>query len=103
MLAGQAVHKLGGGHTVFAGQRLEGFYVDLGAIFDLGDLRPFSKLHIAAMADAAGVNATNDFAVHSIALKVPEHELTRDGSTPTDAKAAKSVIGVWAAASRRRP
>jgi hypothetical protein len=102
VLAGQAVHKLGSGHTAFAGQRLEGFYVDLGAIFDLGDLRPFSKLHIAAMADAAGVNATHDFAVHSIALKVPKHELTRDGSTPTDAKAAKSVIGVWAAASRRR-
>jgi Domain of unknown function (DUF4331) len=102
VLAGQAVHKLGGGHTVFAGQRLEGFYVDLGAIFDLGDLRPFSKLHIAGMADAAGVNATHDFAVHSIALKVPKHELTRDGSTPTDAKAVKSVIGVWAAASRRR-
>jgi hypothetical protein len=101
-LSGQAVHTLGGGHTVFAGQRLEGFYVDLGAIFDLGDLRPFSKLHLAAMADAAGVNATHDFAVHSIALKVPKHELTRDGSTPTDARAATSVIGVWAAASRRR-
>jgi hypothetical protein len=99
-LAGQAVHKLGG-HTVFAGQRLEGFYVDLGAIFDLGDLRPFSKLHIVAMADAAGVNATHDFAVHSIALRVPKHELTRDGSVPSDAKAAKSVIGVWTAASRR--
>ena len=30
---------------VFAGQRAEGFYVDLGAIFDLGDLRPFEQLH----------------------------------------------------------
>ena len=39
-------HSLRGGRTVFAGQRLEGFYVDLGAIFDLGDLRPFEKLHI---------------------------------------------------------
>jgi Domain of unknown function (DUF4331) len=37
-LAGQAVHNLGDGITVFAGQRAEGFYVDLGAIFDLGDL-----------------------------------------------------------------
>ena len=28
------------GDTVFAGQRLDPFYVDLGSIFDLGDLRP---------------------------------------------------------------
>src|SRR5579875_3880483 len=57
-LANAAVHDLGGGAKVFAGQRLEGFYIDLGAIFDLGDLRPFQHLHIAAMADAPGVNAT---------------------------------------------
>ena len=41
----RAVHDIGGGITVFAGQRAEGFYVDLGAIFDLGDLRPFEQLH----------------------------------------------------------
>ena len=70
-VAGQGVFSIAGGHTVFAGQRLEGFYVDLGAIFDLGDLRPFQNLHIAAMAAAPGVNATNDFGVHSIALRVP--------------------------------
>jgi hypothetical protein len=40
-LAASAVHDLGRGIKVFAGQRAEGFYVDLGAIFDLGDLRPF--------------------------------------------------------------
>ena len=101
-LASQAVHQIGGGHTVFAGQRLDGFYVDLGAIFDLGDLRPFQNLHIAAMAAATGVNATNDFGVHSIALKVPKHELTSNGSTPTNAAQQGSVIGVWTAASRRR-
>jgi hypothetical protein len=100
-LAGEAVHKIAGGHTVFAGQRLEGFYVDLGAIFDLGDLRPFQNLHLAAMAAAHGVDATNDFGVHSIALKIPKRELTRDGSNPTDPMAGKSVIGVWTAASRR--
>ena len=70
-LASQAIHSLGGGRTVFAGQRLEGFYVDLGAIFDLGDLRPFEKLHIGGMANSVGVNATNGFGVHTIAIKVP--------------------------------
>jgi Domain of unknown function (DUF4331) len=101
-LAAQAVHHIGGGHTVFAGQRLEGFYVDLGAIFDLGDLRPFQSLHLAAMANAHGVDGTHDFGVHSIALKVPKHELTASGSTPGNAMSRDAVIGVWAAASRRR-
>ena len=101
-LAGQAVHHISNGHTVFAGQRLEGFYVDLGAVFDLGDLRPFQNLHIAAMAAAPGVNAANDFSVHSIALKVPKRELTRHGRRPTNPMSQSSVIGVWAAASRKR-
>jgi Domain of unknown function (DUF4331) len=101
-LATAAVHKIAGGHTVFAGQRLEGFYVDLGAVFDLADLRPFQNLHLGSMAAAHAVNATHDFSVHSIALKIPKRELARDGSKPTDPMAAKSVIGVWTAASRRR-
>jgi Domain of unknown function (DUF4331) len=101
-LAAQAVHHISHGHTVFAGQRLEGFYVDLGAVFDLGDLRPFQNLHIAAMAAAPGVNATNDFSVHSIALKIPKRELTRHGLKPTNPMSQNAVIGVWAAASRKR-
>jgi Domain of unknown function (DUF4331) len=102
-LAAAAVHRIGGGHVVFAGQRLEGFYVDLGAIFDLADLRPFQQLHIATMMPAApGVNATSEFGVHSIALRVPKHELTRDGSVPKNPMDRSSVIGIWAAASRRR-
>src|SRR6478752_9775037 len=35
-LAAQGVHALAGGRTVFAGQRADGFWVDLGSIFDLG-------------------------------------------------------------------
>ena len=71
-LAGEAIQSLPNGHTVFAGQRLEGFYVDLGSIFDLANLRPFENLHIGALAAAAGVDATDEFGVHSIALKVPK-------------------------------
>jgi len=101
-LAKAAVHDLARGTTVFAGQRLEGFYIDLGAIFDLGDLRPFQNLHITAMAAAPGVNDANAFGVHSIAIKVPKHELTSDGSQPANPADSRSVIGVWSAASRRR-
>ena len=96
-LAAQAVHQLGGGIKVFAGQRAEGFYVDLGAIFDLGDLRPFEQLHatfgLPALKAAPGVNATDNVNVHSIAIQVPVSALTRSGH-PT--------IGVWTTASRQR-
>ena len=102
-LAAQAIHKLGGGRTVFAGQRLDGFYVDLGAIFDLADLRPFQNLHIATMMPAApGVNSLQDFSVQSIALKVPKSDLTRGWSNPVNPMDRRSVVGVWATASRQR-
>jgi len=38
-LAADAVHTLPGGERVFCGQRADPFFVDLGAIFDLGTLR----------------------------------------------------------------
>jgi hypothetical protein len=101
-LGDAAVHHLRTGERVFAGQRLEGFYVDLGSIFDLGDLRPFQNLHIIPMPAAPGVDASHDFNVHSIALRVPKTMLTKDGSNPTDPASATAVIGVWAAASRRK-
>jgi hypothetical protein len=107
-LAQAAVHDLGGGRTVFAGQRAEGFYVDLGSIFDLGNLRPFQNLHTTfnipglVLPAEQGVNATAQVNVHSIAIQVPITELTCDGwhgRTPTD---QRSVIGVWTSASRRK-
>jgi hypothetical protein len=101
-LASQAIHSITGGRTVFAGQRLEGFYVDLGAIFDLGDLRPFEKLHIYGMANSPGVNATNAFGVHTIAIRVPKTDLTVGGINPTNPNSPKSVVGIWAAASRQK-
>jgi hypothetical protein len=100
-LADQAIHRLPGGRTVFAGQRLEGFYVDLGSIFDLGNLRPVENLHIGSLQAAAGVNGTNDFSVHSIALKVPKSDLTRNGSNPTNPMSKNAAVGVWASASRQ--
>ncbi len=96
-IAAAAVHGLGGGMSVFAGQRAEAFYVDLGAIFDLGDLRPFANLHatfgLPALAASKGVNATNNLNVHSIAIQVPISTLTAKGH-PT--------IGVWTTASRQK-
>jgi hypothetical protein len=101
-LAEAAVHILSDGSKVFAGQRREGFYVDLGSIFDLGDLRPFQNLHLIPTAAAPGVDATKDVSVHTIAIQVPKALLTKNGSKPSDPKAATSVIGVYASASRHK-
>ncbi len=101
-LAGQAVQRIRGGRTVFAGQRAEGFHVDLGSIFDLGTLRPFQMAHLIPSATAAGVNGTQGLNVHSIAIQVPATDLTAGGVRPTDPMAATSVIGVWATASRQK-
>src|SRR4029078_8403026 len=42
--AGQTVYRLTDGTKVFAGQRDDPFFVDLGSIFDLGGLRPRNAL-----------------------------------------------------------
>ncbi len=101
-LADAAVHSITGSRKVFAGQRADGFWVDLGAIFDLLDLRPFENLHLIPTPAAAGVNSLADSNVQSIAIQVPISDLTVDGKVPTDVASAKSVIGVWTTASRRK-
>ena len=58
--ADPAVRSLKGGVDVFAGQRNEGFFVDLGSIFDLGDLRPLQNLHLIATRSADGRRRDGD-------------------------------------------
>ena len=99
-LATAAIHSLTKGRRVFAGQRADGFYVDLGAVFDLLDLRPFQQLHVIPTPAATGINSLAEMNVHSIALQVPIKELT-GGYAGSDPANAKSVIGVWTTASRR--
>lgn len=99
-LANAAINTLSDGSKVFAGQRNEAFYVDLGSIFDLGTLRPFQNLHLIPTAAAGGVDATKGYSVHTIALQVPKSQLTNASlSDPTD---PRSSIGIYASASRRK-
>ncbi len=81
------------GRKVFAGQRPDGFYVDLGAIFDLLDLRPFQNLHLFPMPAAAdGVNTLAHLQrAHDRASRCRSRELTWDGRTPTDPMAERAV------------
>jgi hypothetical protein len=98
----QATHALPGGRVVFAGQRSDPFWVDLGSVFDLGALRPFQNLHLIPLPAAAGVNGLQGLNVHTIAIQVPKTDLTKGGKNPTDVMAADSVIGVYASASRQK-
>jgi hypothetical protein len=101
-LAGAAMRELPSGETVFAGQRNDGFFVDLGAIFDLADIRPLQNLHLISTAPAPSVDTLSTFNVHTIAIRVPIRMLTRDGSVPGDPLSAKAVLGIWTGASRRK-
>jgi uncharacterized protein DUF4331 len=101
-LAAAAIYDLPTGEKVFAGQRAEGFFVDLGSVFDLGTLRPVQNLHLIPMAAADGVDSLAQANVHSIAIEVPIEHLTRNGRRATDPMARESVIGVWGSAYRQK-
>jgi hypothetical protein len=101
-LASHANHHLPSGEWVFAGQRNDGFFVDLGAIFDLADIRELQEHHLIMSAPGRSVDPLKTLNIHTIAIKVPIRMLTRDGSMPSDAMAAKSVLGIWGGASRRK-
>lgn len=101
-LAGGAVQTLPTGEVVFAGQRADPFFVDLGSVFDLGTLRPFENLHLIPTAAVPGVDSLKTSNVHTIAIKVPIKQLTKDGSAPSNVNAGKAVLGIWATASRQK-
>jgi hypothetical protein len=90
--AGSFVSNLNNGEgTVFVGPRDDGFYVDLGGIFDLANLRAKGT----AQDGVAGYN------VSSIAIEIPTTKLSADGQIPTTPGNA-STLGIWASASRRQ-
>jgi hypothetical protein len=108
-LAARCVTHLSTGEKVFAGQRAEGFYVDLGSIFDLGTLRPFEQLHatfglhVPELAKPGnGINSGKAVNVHSIAIQIPKVLLTANGSRPSSVSSRGSVIGVWTSAHRQK-
>jgi hypothetical protein len=52
---------------VFAGQRDDPFFVDLGSVFDLLGLRPFNPAHLIPLPGAPGVDGLKGVNVHTIA------------------------------------
>jgi hypothetical protein len=100
------IHDLSEDRKVFAGQRAEGFYVDLGAVFDLGGLRPVAADHatfgLPMLTSMPGVNATAAVNVHSIALQVPISDLVSHVPSPSEWASPSSVIGIWTSAERQK-
>lgn len=82
------------GFRVFAGPRDEGFYIDIGATFDLLQYRPLVRGLGAPIDGLAGYN------VNSIALEFPITSLTRNGVRPSAPSDPNATIGVWSTASR---
>jgi len=93
-LAQPAIYALPNGGRVFAGQRDEGFYIDVGGVFD--------TLKLRSITTDGGVDSTAGYNVSTIAIEVPIQELTRSGAVPSGPTAADAVIGVWAVSSRQK-
>jgi hypothetical protein len=100
--AAQAVFGLNDGTKVFAGQRDDAFFVDLGSIFDLAGLRPFNPLHLIPLPVAPGVDGVGGFNTNSIAIDIPLNRLTKDHAQPTGPNDPDAVLGIWATASRKQ-
>jgi hypothetical protein len=101
-LAAAAVRSLPGGGKVFAGQRDDPFFVDLGSAFDLLGLRPLNQAHAIKLPTAKGVDGVGGYNVHTIAIQVPIKSLTHDHKSLSGATDPDAVIGVYAGADRRR-
>jgi hypothetical protein len=78
----QSIVELDNGYTAFAGQRDDGFYADVQAVFDLLKLR----------APGQAVDSQGGFNVHTMVLNIPLEEIGGD----------KQIVGVYATTSRRR-
>lgn len=91
--AAGASHQLeNGAIRVFAGPRDDPFFADLGAIFDLGGLRPLNAFHIISQPKSTPTDYLAGFNISSIVLQVPSSRITNAGDP---------VVGVWATTSRR--
>ena len=92
------------GIRVFAGQRAETFYIDLGAVFDTLNLRRYLPSLTAAedvdTVNPFGVNRFSGFNISTIAIEVPISRVTSDGKPAASTK--NPVIGVFANTSRQK-
>src|SRR3954453_6149630 len=97
-LANEGIKSLTGGGKVFAGQRDDPFFVDLGQTFDSINFRP----GVGTGNQGGGKDDLAGYNTNSIVLQVPEAKVTRDGKAVASADAKNAVIGVWSSTERRK-
>ncbi|MEA2410545.1 MAG: hypothetical protein QOC77_1106 [Thermoleophilaceae bacterium] len=97
-LAAEGIKSLSGGGKVFAGQRDDPFFVDLGQTFDSINFRP----GVGTGNQGGGKDDLAGYNTNSIVLQVPESQVTRDGKAVASASAKNAVIGVWSSTDRRK-
>ncbi|HYY26101.1 MAG TPA: DUF4331 domain-containing protein [Candidatus Udaeobacter sp.] len=93
------------GIKVFAGQRAETFYIDLGAVFDTVNLRRFPPLLTEAedandSVNPFGVNRFSGTNVNSIVIEVPITRITQDGKSAEET--STPVVGMYASTARQK-
>jgi Domain of unknown function (DUF4331) len=76
---------------VFAGPRADGFYVDLGMIFDLINFRPGTLPGNMG----GGKNDVAGFNTHTIAVSVPIYQLTKNHTVPTSVSDPNAIVSMW--------
>jgi hypothetical protein len=89
-----AVKQLSNGTKLFAGQRAEPFFVDLGAAFDAINVRLGTGNEGGGKDDFAGYNTS------STVLQIPERLVTRDGRPADGPSDPDAVVGVWSTTER---
>jgi hypothetical protein len=97
-LATQGIQALPGGGRVFAGQRDDPFFVDLGQTFDSINFRP----GVGTGNQGGGKDDLAGYSTNSIVIQVPEAQVTRDHKAVSGPSASNAVVGVWSSTERRR-
>ncbi|HLE52755.1 MAG TPA: DUF4331 domain-containing protein [Anaerolineales bacterium] len=95
-LAAQGIYDLGNGVRVFAGQRDDPFYIDLGAVFDTLNLRPAT---VGGGGGGGAPDMLSGFNVHTIALELPASMLMTEDDDPDTPEI--TVLGAYASTSRK--
>jgi uncharacterized protein DUF4331 len=91
-----AVRNVSGGIKVFAGQRDDPFFVDLGATFDGINVRKLTGNQGQGKDDLSGMN------VSAIVMQIPERLVTKNHKSVSGPSASNAVVGVWSTTERRR-
>ncbi len=92
-LIADAIQTTASGEKIYCGPADDPFFVDLGGVFDLGNM---------PRQNGQPRDGLGEYNVHAIAIQVPIAMLLKNGApaTPTSILDPDYVIGIWASASR---